>query len=478
MTKDREPLKEQREKVRRTNAAKKLRRRRHLQKVAQEELDKNSSTNKLPGTIYYDDKNRSEEEELERTLGSELLYQNGSVVIEGLFTKEEVALLYYDARDNIRTKDYLGTADDTTVTSGGGAKLFEIQDEEGHFHQSVKPLIERVETKLTEMLYSRAFRQKRQSVAVQKFYLWNEGDSSAAEWLHANSMYRNNLTAMVCLSSPVSPATRVLPYDRLMGDPLIAVQGGMSPLPSALKERFKSLYTMSQCPFLLREVYNNVMKPAKKDGFQAGDVFVFCGDLLHADPPGSPKEPRLFLLVTLDVGQCHQDVDFHKRQVHAGTLMEAIHGSDSAAKLDAVATHCAVLDAPEAEIQTLYNCSWSLEEETMKPASTRMGKPNTRVSKSKRKAEHLTKTAFPSVKDLVAKTEEIKNVLTCSASAADNDDDQSAVDDATDGDDDADDDDAYDDAYDDDAYDDDDAVAADDYDNDNDDAVTEYDFEC
>ena len=285
--------------------------------------------------------------------------QNGSVVIEGVFTKEEVALLYYDARDNIRTKDYLGTADDTTVTSGGGAKLFEIQDdpnEEGHFHQSLKPLIERVETKLTEMLYL-AFRQERQSVAVQKFYLWNKGDSSAAEWLHANSMYRNNLTAMVCLSSPGSPATRVLPYDRLKGDPLIAIQGGTPPSPSALKKRFDSLYTMSRCAVFLREVYNSVMKPAKKDGFQAGDVFVFCGDLLHADSPGSPKEPRLFLLVTLDVGQCHQDVDFHKRQVHAGTLMEAIHGSDSAEQLTAVATiHCAVLDAPETEIQTLYNC--------------------------------------------------------------------------------------------------------------------------
>ena len=82
---------------------------------------------------------------------------------------------------------------------------------EGNSFAEVEALFQRMEKKLEEMLYI-VFNQKRYS-AVNKMFIWKKGNQAAAQWVHADSMYQNNLKVLVCLSKDGCSATRIMPYE-------------------------------------------------------------------------------------------------------------------------------------------------------------------------------------------------------------------------------------------------------------------------
>ena len=156
----------------------------------------------------------------------------------------------------------------------------------------------------------------------------------------------------------------------MSGNPLIAVDGGRDVLRSDLKRRFENLYAPRLDPTLLKEIYRSVMVPVKKEGFCAGDSFVFLGDLLHGGPTTmDDSHDRIVLFMAMD---CAGETEFEKHQLHASSLMEAIHEDERGEKLRAVVCHRAVLKANEVEMRNYYDCSWpSLEvsKEDGKPAA-------------------------------------------------------------------------------------------------------------
>ena len=169
-------------------------------------------------------------------------------------------------------------------------------------------------------------------------------------------MYQNNLKALLCLSVDGCAVTQVLPYDCLHDKPLLACPSQKTLRNDTIRERFKYLYEVSGIYNWLKEIYNQRLKPAKEDGFEFGDMFVFSGDVLHAGPStkNDPRD-RLFLFMTLDFGHT---ADYHNRQLHPASLYEVLHGCNSPQKLRAVAIHCAARRASDAEVKNACDCSW------------------------------------------------------------------------------------------------------------------------